>query len=194
MILSKLVSIAATHASAHLRPHRRSAAVAVAIAALAATLPASAQQPPPPRALPQADIAGLWVDHTGRGAVEIGPCGPAGKLCGHIVWLQTTVDEKGKPLVDHKNPDARKQRQPICGAQVIGDLSPVGQSQAGNVWGSGWIYDPEKGQSFDVEIKLVGPDRLSVMGYAGFRFLSETFIWRRAPAQLAAARCIGTRT
>lgn len=194
MILSKLVSIAATYASAPLRPHRRSVAVAVAITALAAIAPASAQQPPSSRTNPQADIAGLWVDHTGRGAVEIGPCGTGGKMCGHIVWLQTTVDEKGKPLVDHKNPDARKQRQPICGVQVIGDLSPVGQSQTGNVWGSGWIYDPEKGQSFDVEIKLVGPDRLSVMGYAGFKFLSETFIWRRAPAQLAAARCTGTRT
>jgi uncharacterized protein (DUF2147 family) len=29
---------------------------------------------------------GIWLDHTGRGAVEITDCD--GKLCGHIVWLR----------------------------------------------------------------------------------------------------------
>ena len=29
-----------------------------------------------------------------------------------------------------------------------------------------------------------GGDRLKVMGYAGSKFLSETMIWRRAPADL----------
>jgi len=193
MILSKLFTNVSLHRAATCRRYGLGRVAAVAMTALAWRPSFRPVQPPAPGGAAQADIAGLWVDHTGRGAVEISSCGPGGKMCGHIVWLQTTVDEKGKPLVDHKNPDVRKQRQPICGVQVIGDLTRVGQGQAGAVWGSGWIYDPEKGQSFDVEIKLVGPDRLSVMGYAGFRFLSETFIWRRAPAQLSAARCTGTR-
>ena len=29
---------------------------------------------------------GVWIDHTGRGAVEITDCG--GKLCGRIVWVK----------------------------------------------------------------------------------------------------------
>lgn len=160
------------------------------------TAPGTTQRAAPAvPAAPQADIAGLWLDHTGRGAVEIAPCATptSGKLCGHIVWLQTTVDDKGRPLVDHKNPDTRKRRNPICGVQVIGDLARVGQGPAGAVWGSGWIYDPEEGQNFDVEVKLLGPDRLSVMGYAGFKFLSETYIWKRAPATTAAARCAPAR-
>src|ERR1700675_2077738 len=29
---------------------------------------------------------GIWIDHTGRGAVEITDCN--GKLCGHLVWFK----------------------------------------------------------------------------------------------------------
>jgi uncharacterized protein (DUF2147 family) len=139
---------------------------------------------------PVADIAGMWIDHTGRGAIEIAPCGQ--KLCGHIVWLQSTTDPKtGKTLVDLKNPDASKRKNPICGVQVIGNLVRTGTGKAGAIWGSGWIYNPEDGDTFDVEVQLLAPDRLQVMGYAGFKFLNETYTWRRAPAD--AQRCAPSR-
>jgi uncharacterized protein (DUF2147 family) len=128
-------------------------------------------------------VSGVWVDDTGKGAIEIGPCGE--RLCGRIVWLKEPVDKAGRPLTDGYNPDARQRKRPICGLQVIGDLKPV----AASTWDAGWIYDPKQGKQFDVEIKLRAPDRLQVMGYLGVKFLSETFVWTRAPATLP--RCSG---
>lgn len=162
--------------------------------------PADAQQPkkrgaqaavPPPAIDPGAE--GVWIDHTGRGAVEIVSCDvlvasatgappppadPAVKppLCGRIVWLQAPNDPQGRPLVDSLNKNAAKRGAPICGLQIIGEVKP----QADGSWDKGWIYDPEQGSSFDVELRLRNPETLQVKGYLGVKFLSETFVWRRA--------------
>jgi uncharacterized protein (DUF2147 family) len=103
---------------------------------------------------------GLWIDHTGRGAVEITECGD--KLCGRVAWVQ-----------DAKNADQ-------CGKQIIGNVKSVGK----NKWDNGWIYDPDSGSKYDVELTSVGADKLRVVGYAGSKWLSETYTWKRAPADL----------
>ena len=104
--------------------------------------------------------AGVWLDHTGRGAVEITDCG--GRLCGRLIWLQN------------------KGHGTACGVQIIGNVRPVG----GGKWDGGWIYDPEARSRYDVEITPLGGGKLKVLGYAGTKALSETMIWRRAPAGL----------
>ncbi|MFZ8528581.1 hypothetical protein ACO1NJ_14760, partial [Staphylococcus aureus] len=48
------------------------------------------------------DVKGVWIDHTGRGAVEIIDCG--GRLCGSVVWLRDTKNVKA------------------CGVQIIGNV------------------------------------------------------------------------
>lgn len=164
---------------------------------LAATAPAQAQQTPPgpPAGVPPAPLfpaptvvlapppfGGVWIDDTGDGAVEITSCGD--RLCGRIVWLKTPTDKAGRPLTDGNNPQAAKRRQPICGLQVIGNLNRI----TSQVWDAGWIYDPKDGKSYDVEIRPKG-DKLQVTGYLGVKFLSETFLWTRAPATLP--RCAG---
>jgi uncharacterized protein (DUF2147 family) len=111
-------------------------------------------------------VSGVWIDHTGRGGVEISECGA--NLCGRIVWLKDTGDKKG------------------CGIQVIGNVKSVGR----DTWDGGWIYDPEKNARYSVELKAVGADRLRVTGYMGSKLFSETMIWKRAPADLA--RCDGS--
>src|SRR5262245_25161256 len=35
---------------------------------------------------PATGVNGVWIDHTGQGAVEIGPCGNL--TCGRVVWLK----------------------------------------------------------------------------------------------------------
>jgi uncharacterized protein (DUF2147 family) len=106
---------------------------------------------------------GIWIDHTGRGAVEITDCG--GKLCGHLVWFKDAKQGKGG-----------------CNFQIIGNVRPV----AGNKWDGGWIIDPDKNpnKKYDVEITPLSDQRLKVMGYEGMKFLSETMTWTRAPADL----------
>lgn len=103
---------------------------------------------------------GLWYDHTGRGAVEITDC--SGKLCGKIVWLKAGVNPKG------------------CGVQVLGNVPPKGNG----IWEGGWIYDPDEDSKYDVEVTLIGADKLKVFGYAGVKILGETMMWTRAPAEL----------
>lgn len=112
-------------------------------------------------ALAQASPLGLWYDESGRGAVEVTECN--GNLCGRLVWLKQAEHKEG------------------CGLQIFGDVKPV----AGGKWDGGWIIDPEKDLKtrYDVEITPQG-DKLKVMGYAGTKFLSQTMIWTRAPANL----------
>jgi hypothetical protein len=103
---------------------------------------------------------GLWIDHTGRGGVEITQCGA--RLCGHIAWLKDTENSEA------------------CGVQVIGDAKQM----RNGTWDRGWIYDPEADSKYDVELKPIGSKKLRVMGYAGTKFLSETMMWKRAPIGL----------
>jgi len=106
------------------------------------------------------DPTGIWMNDTGRGAIEIKPCGNA--LCGNVVWVKSATDANG------------------CGKQIIGDVAPVG----GGRWDNGWIYSPEKGRKYDVELTPLSNGTLRVTGYAGMKFLSKTMIWTRAPQDL----------
>lgn len=162
-------------------------AIAAGVAQSAAQGAAPRPAPPPPapsKAPPAAapGVEGLWIDHTGRGAVAIERC--ADRLCGRIVWLKDPNGKDGRPLTDQRNPDRAKRAQTICGLQIIGDLKGF----AGGVWDEGWIYDPEEGERYSVEIRLKGPDTLQVTGYLGVKLLGETYVWKRA-APTAAPRC-----
>ena len=135
-------------------------ATSAALVAAALTFPAaSAHAASSPK--------GVWMNDTGRGAIEIKSCGDA--LCGHVVWVKATGDEKG------------------CGKQIIGEARPAGSGH----WDNGWIYSPEKKRRYDVELTPLSESRLRVVGYAGTKFFSKTMIWTKAPDDLQ--RC-GTKT
>lgn len=131
--------------------------------------------------------AGVWINHTGKGAVEIRPCGTSGaaanRLCGFIVWLKEPNKKNGEPLTDGYNPDPSKRKRTICGLPVLGDLQRVSSG-----YDNGWVYDPEQGAQFDAAI-VAGKTQLVLTGYKGVKFFSKTFNWRRAPADQP--RCDG---
>ena len=138
------------------KPSKAACGLLLALALLAGG--ASAQAPAP-------DVTGLWIDHTGQGAVEISPCGD--RICGRVVWL--------------KNPGHKsKSGKLICGTQILGDL----QRQAGNAWESGWIYNPEDEERFSAALKLTNANTLLVTGYLGIKLLGETFTWKRSTGPL----------
>lgn len=146
----------------------RVAAAALLLTAVLATAAANAQPRPP------ADVTGLWIDHTGQGAVEILPCGQS--VCGRVVWLKNP---------QHKSRSGRL----ICGTQILGDL----HKRPNNAWESGWIYNPEDEQRFSAEIKLENENTLLVTGYLGIKLLGETFTWKRAPSPDGLERCAAKR-
>jgi uncharacterized protein (DUF2147 family) len=126
---------------------------------------------------PAADVAGVWIDHTGQGAVEIGPCSNlvgnlggnpgSNRVCGRVVWLKNP---------EHKSVSGKR----ICGSQVLGDLRKDGR----NLWDAGWIYNPEGEERFSAYLELANADTLRVTGYLGFKLLGETFTWKRATTRL----------
>lgn len=112
---------------------------------------------------------GVWVDDTGRGAVEIKSCG-GDNLCGHVVWVRDAKDANG------------------CGRQIIGAAHPTG----GKGMYQGWIYSPEKKKRFDVEFAPAASGKLRVTGFAGIRLFSRTMYWTRANGDLV--RCQSGQT
>jgi uncharacterized protein (DUF2147 family) len=126
----------------------------------AAVAPAAPTPAPRERSAAAAGPTGVWIDHTGRGAVEITEC--AGGLCGRIVWLKDA---------GHGS---------VCGTQVIGNAKRT----AAGTWDGGWIYDPDKKARYSVELKSIGADKLRVVGYLGSKMFSETMTWKRAAGDL----------
>ena len=117
------------------------------------------------------DVSGIWLGHDRDGHVEIRPCGQF--LCGYIISI---IDPSLPPNPrDIYNEKVEQRSRPICGLQVLGNLKNEGDS-----WSDGWVYDPRRGKTFDVDVWLKGPDTLAVRGYMGIRVLSETKIWTRA--------------
>jgi len=122
--------------------------------------------------------SGIWYDNTGKGAVEIAPCGQY--VCGSIVWLQDNRNESGEPLRDIFNPDPALRKRPICNLQVLGRLT----RQADGSLDGGWVYDPKTGKSYNVQIRTNGGKQLIVRGYTGLALLGKSFTWVKAPADL----------
>jgi len=124
---------------------------------------------------------GIWYNHSGKGAVEIRPCGDSkSRLCGNIVWLKNPNGKNGQPLKDGRNARASLRGRPICGLPVLGSL----RRMRGGGWDDGWVYDPEVGKTFDAAIKLASRNRLVLTGYRGIKLFSRSFTWKRAPDDL----------
>lgn len=121
-------------------------------------------------------VTGLWLDSDGKAGIEIAPCG--GEMCGNIVWLKDPLDPKGKAWTDLLNPDTSKRGRTVCGLQIIWGL----KQGANGTWEGGYVYDPEEGKTFNVELSLKDASTLSVFGYAGVKLLSETMLWKRLPS------------
>jgi len=154
---------------------RRLAGICGAFAAALAGLGAAPGDAPAPPEV------GLWYNHSGKGAVEIRPCGDSkNRLCGNIVWLKDPNGKNGQPLKDGRNARASLRKRPICGLPVLGSL----RRMRGGGWDGGWVYDPEVGKTFDAAIKLASRNRLVLTGYKGIKLFSKSFTWKRAPNDL----------
>ena len=119
-------------------------------------------------------IVGFWLTDSRDGVVEISPCGTK-LLCGHIRSILKDYG-KGPGVRDILNEKRELRSRPICGLAILGQLQEISRG----VWSNGWVYDPKRGKSYDVEVTLTKPDVLSVRGYVGIRALGQTVVWTRS--------------
>jgi uncharacterized protein (DUF2147 family) len=122
----------------------------------------------------RADFTGIWLTDKGDGAAEIRPCGEG--LCGYIYAI-LSVPDPSLPQRDNRNEKPELRKRPLCGLQVLGGLKKV----SADAFGDGWVYDPETGKSYSVEITLQG-QALSVRGYIGTKLMGKTVQWTRTAA------------
>ena len=116
-------------------------------------------------------ILGLWSTDKGKGRVEIVNCAPPKQgLCGTIVWISEPNDKSGKPQTDKANKNRSLRDRPIIGLPIFEGWRPAGT----NKW-KGSVYDPEDGDSYDIDITLAG-DKLTLRGCVAFICDSETWV------------------
>lgn len=105
-----------------------------------------------------ANPLGVWLSADGRVKVRVTDC--QGALCGTVVWLREPIDpETHRPRTDKLNPDASKRDRPMLGLQVVQGLRPI----SGNEW-SGLIYNADEGQSYNINLILIGSTKLTLEG------------------------------
>lgn len=109
-------------------------------------------------ALADGHASGVWRAKNGKVTIRLSTCGGE-KLCGRIVGLSKPRGKDGKLKRDRKNPNAALRNRPIVGVAILSGLKPDGT----NRW-SGSIYNPDDGNTYRSQVKLVSPTRLKVNG------------------------------
>lgn len=122
--------------------------------------------------LAKADVTGTWATVEGKSHVEIAPC-DGDKFCGTITWLKEPNDKDGNPKIDSKNENQKLRDRGILGIKLLKGLEKVGD----NEWDDGYIYNPEDGQIYGSEMKLMDDKTLQVKGCVLF-FCKEQ-VWTR---------------
>jgi uncharacterized protein (DUF2147 family) len=154
-------------------------AMAFAVITAPAFVRASASEPDPSAML------GYWLSDLEKVVVEIYRCEE--NLCGKIVWLAKPYRRSGEFKRDKRNPDPALRHRGWCGIEVITGLKP----ERDDFWRNGRFYDPKRGQTYDIDIKLKEGDRLELRAYLGFRLLGKSKIWTR-PGSGQTLACVPT--
>jgi len=109
----------------------------------------------------------------GEGVVELRPCSdPAhGPLCGRIVWLRDARNPDGSKtssvddVTDVLNADPTLRQRKLLGMFGMYDFR---YGPEPNSFEGGFIYDPQKGQTYRATVRLLPDDKLYLHGYVGF--------------------------
>jgi uncharacterized protein (DUF2147 family) len=125
---------------------------------------------------------GTWM-LANRVAVQVFECG--GLVCGRIVWLVRPRTPDGQPDTDRLNPDPTLRQRALCGLTIIWGLQPDGPGH----WSNGSLYDPQDGNTYDVEAELTAPGTMSARIYRGVQLFGRTEILIRDPQLSVDGRC-----
>jgi len=153
--------------------------MAVIFAMIAAAFPARASDTDP------SGLLGNWMAKSEKIAIELYRCEEY--LCGKIIWVIKPYRNNGEFKRDRRNPDPALRRRGYCGIEVVRGL----RGKNDRVWRGGKIYDPKRGNTYDLDIALRDDGRLELRGYIGIRLFGKSEIWTRPEPDLTLA-CVPT--
>ena len=119
---------------------------------------------------------GIWINHTGKGAIEVYLCGVEPVRQDRLA--QGAKQRRRQTKTRCQQPRSEKRNRPVCGVHSLANLKRM----QGGGWGDGQAYNPEEGKTYDVSIRLSDPNTLKVTG--SVLFFSKTVTWTRAKGQL----------
>ncbi|MFC2131290.1 DUF2147 domain-containing protein [Bacteroidota bacterium] len=119
-------------------------------------------------------VIGIWLTQDKDSKIEIYKKGD--KYYGKIIWLKEP-NRKGKPKVDDKNPDPKKQDRAIMGLVILKRFVYDDDYE----WEDGEIYDPKSGKTYSCNMELSKDKKtLEVRGYIGISLFGRTAVWTRS--------------
>jgi uncharacterized protein (DUF2147 family) len=98
-----------------------------------------------------------------------------GHFAGKMIWFQCSSNAIMQNLRDTENPDDRLADRKLLGLKLVDKLSYQGD----NVWGSGKIYDPNSGNTYEARIQLSGPNTAIVRGYWKYKWFGRSMVFNR---------------
>ena len=115
---------------------------------------------------------GLWYTKGKESIIKFQPCQTT--FCGSVVWLKTPTGADGAPVLDTKNPDKTKQKQPMIGVEIFTGMTPVDDHWKGKA------YNADDGKTYDITFTVKTDkdpnDSADVRGcILGFLCGTETF-------------------
>lgn len=114
-------------------------------------------------------ILGVWFNGDKTSKIEISRT-TTGNYAGRVVWLKDPNNDKGKPKVDHKNPNAEIRAHPLMGLVVVTGLEYKGKGS----YGDGKIYDPKFAKTYSSKGDLESNDILKLRDYIGVSLTGRT--------------------
>ena len=98
-----------------------------------------------------------------------------GHFSGRMIWFQCSTDAIMENMVDKKNPDRSLADRKLLGLKLVEKLTYEGDQ----LWGSGKIYDPNTGKTWEACIRLTDSNTASVRGYWKFKIFGRNLLFNR---------------
>lgn len=117
-------------------------------------------------------VLGKWLSASSEGQIEIYK--RSDKYFGKLSWIKEPNDEKGKPKLDQKNPNASLRNKPLLGLEILKEFV-----FEGGKWTDGTIYDPQTGKTYSCILSLKENGQLNIRGYIGISLIGRSESWRR---------------
>jgi uncharacterized protein (DUF2147 family) len=123
---------------------------------------------------PERRLVGIWESEEKNLRIEMFE--ENGHFAGRMIWfLCSSGESKMYSYLDTENPDRNLSSRPLIGLKVVEKLS----YQGNNTWGSGKIYDPNSGHTYDARIHMTLQNTVIVRGYWKFSWFGKSMVFNR---------------